>query len=128
MFNDKIKMEDIFANTSAEKLRDEDELKGLFLKGSKQGKNIDKKEEQLKEVKKLLKNVSLVQNFSEIKTTLIQMYKIYESGKSLETKIGYLEKTKSKDTLIGLCYNYVAAKIETLQTYKDKFESEIQGY
>lgn len=108
-------------------LHDPTEIKRLFLEGSKQGKNIIKKEDQLKEVKLLLDKVDQ-KNTKELKNTLKEMYNIYEHGRALETKVSNLNREYTKDVLLGFCYNYVAQKMETLDTLKQKFESEIQGY
>ncbi len=122
------KLEDIFASTPGDSLHDEKEIKRLFLEGSKVGKNIIKKTDQLTEVKKMLHGLDMQTDIKEMKTTLAQMYSIYESGKSLETKLGNLSRTNSKVTVLGICYNLVATKLDTLENLRADFDMEIEGY
>ena len=120
------RLEDMF-NDSGTGMHDPTDMKRIILEGSKIGKNIIKKEEQLIHVKALLDQVSITNTPKDIKKTLIQMYKIYEGGVSLDNKVGRITTT-DPIILLGLCYNYVAGKMETIQNYKEQFETEVQGY
>ena len=122
-------MKDIFgAFDGNETLHDTAEMKRLFLSGSPLGKNIMKKEAQLLNLKELLSTVDEKNTSKELKDTIEDMYKLYETGKSLETKMGYLERTYKHVTLLSIAYNYTAAKIEGLSILKSKFETEIDGF
>lgn len=126
---DSPRMEDMFNDMpGGESLHDEKEIKRLFLEGSKVGKNIIKKEAQLVEAKALLIGLDMSMPIDEMKERLVKMYSIYETGKALETKMGYLARTKNPTTVLGICYNLVASKLETLDHLKSDFETEIQGY
>ena len=126
----KTTLEDMFRDDlgNKETLHDAEEVKRLFMQGSKIGKNIIKKETQLKELKGILDSVKMETPAVEIKAKLKTMYQLYESGKSLETKLGYLERTYKHTTLLGMCYNYTVAKIEGLEALKHTFETEIEGF
>ncbi len=122
-----VKIEDIFKQEN-ETLHDKEELKRLLLEGSKIGKNIIKKQQQLDDAKKILSDIDFNSSVGEIKNKLITMHKIYEKGSRLDKQVGYVNMTKNKDKLVGMCYNLVAGKMETLERLKDAFESEVEGY
>lgn len=122
------KLEDIFQPEKGNSLHDEIEIKRLFLEGSKIGKNILKKEEQVKEAKLILNEITQDMPIDEMKGKLIKMYRIYERGQSLETKVGYLSRTSNPVTVLGICYNLVATKLESLEGLKSTFNAEVQGY
>ena len=126
--NSTVKLEDIFAPASRESLHDEKEIKCLFLEGSKVGKNIIKKTEQLKEAKMILAGIDMDMSIQDMKSKLTLMYNIYETGNSLEVKLGYLSRTNNKVRVLGTCYNLVVSKLDTLEILKSDFDAEIEGY
>ena len=119
-------MRDLFGQD--EGMHDKQEMKRLFLEGSITGKKIIKKTAQLEESKRLLTGVSENTSIDELKKIYSEMLRTYDSGKTLETKMGYLEKTKDKVKILSMCYNLVASKIDTLEGLKSEFDSEVEGF
>ena len=108
-------------------MHDTEDMKRIILEGSKIGKDIIKKENQLQKTKELLSSVDEHSSTEKIKQTLINMYKIYEKGNALDNKVGRI-RTDDNIALLGMCYNYTAGKMETIKILKDNFDSEVQGY
>lgn len=126
--NNGVTLENIFNEKNGESLHDTVEIKRLFLEGSKIGKNILKKEEQLEIVKDILSSVSENDDIDKLKSNMISMLRVYETGKALENKVSYLNRTRDRITVLGACYNLVATKIASLETLKQDFETDIEGY